>query len=132
MGSRHEVTVRYGEVDLQRVVFNAHYLAYVDDAMDRWMRRLDTNFESFGWDLMLKRAELVWEGAAGLGDTVTIDSRVTSWGRTSFVVRHDLSVDERAVLTVEVTYVGVEPGTTRPIPPPDQIRRHLGEPDAVG
>jgi acyl-CoA thioester hydrolase len=127
MGSRHEIVVRYGEVDLQRVVFNAHYLAYVDDAMDRWMRRLDGNFESLGWDFMLKRAELVWEGAAGLGDTITIDSRVTTWGRTSFVVRHDLSVGERPVLTVDVTYVGVEAGTTLPIPPPEPIRRHLGE-----
>jgi acyl-CoA thioester hydrolase len=132
MPSRHEITVRYGEVDLQRVVFNAHYLAYVDDAMDRWMRRLDTEFESLGWDFMLKRAELVWEGAAGLGDTVTIDSHVTSWGRTSFVVHHDLSVAARPVLAVDVTYVGVEPGTSRPIPPPDAIRRHLGEPDAAG
>ena len=129
MASRHEIQVRYGEVDLQRVVFNAHYLAYVDDAMDRWMRRLDADFESLGWDFMLKRAELVWEGAAGLGDTITIDSRVSTWGRTSFVVRHDLSVGERTVMTVDVTYVGVEPGTTRPIPPPDAIRRHLGEPE---
>jgi acyl-CoA thioester hydrolase len=129
MASHHEIEVRYGEVDLQRVVFNAHYLAYVDDAMDRWMRRLDADFESFGWDFMLKRADLIWEGAAGLGDTVTIDSRVTSWGRTSFVVRHDLAVGERRVMTVDVTYVGVEAGTTRPIPPPDAIRRHLGEPE---
>jgi acyl-CoA thioesterase FadM len=28
--------VRYGEVDMQRVVFNAHYLAYCDDAVERW------------------------------------------------------------------------------------------------
>ncbi len=132
MGSRHEIVVRYGEVDLQRVVFNAHYLAFVDDAMDRWMRRLDADFESLGWDFMLKRAELVWQGAAGLGDTVTIDSRVTSWGRTSFVVHHDLSVGERPVLEADITYVGVEPGTNRPIPPPDQIRRHLGGPDPAG
>ena len=125
MGARHEIEVRYGEVDLQRVVFNAHYLAYVDDAMDRWMRQLDPNFESFGWDFMLKRAELVWTGAAGLGDTVVVDSHVASWGRTSFTVRHELSVAERPVLTADITYVGVEAGTTRPIPPPDAIRRHL-------
>ena len=28
---RHEIRIRYGEVDMQRHVFNAHYLAYVDD-----------------------------------------------------------------------------------------------------
>ena len=26
----HRIRVRYGEVDMQRVVFNAHYLAYCD------------------------------------------------------------------------------------------------------
>ena len=32
--------VRYGECDQQGVVFNAHYLAYVDDALDQWLRVL--------------------------------------------------------------------------------------------
>jgi acyl-CoA thioesterase FadM len=29
---RHTIRVRYGECDMQRVVFNAHYFAYCDDA----------------------------------------------------------------------------------------------------
>ena len=129
MGSRHEIEVRYGEVDLQRVVFNAHYLAYVDDAMDRWMRQLDADFERLGWDFMVKRADLVWSGAAGLGDTIVVDSEVSSWGRTSFTVRHRLSVGDREVLVAAVTYVGVGHGTNRPLAPPPEIRRHLGGPD---
>ncbi len=125
MASHHEVEVRYGEVDLQRVVFNAHYLAYIDDAMDRWLRRLDARFETLGWDFMLKHASLEWTGAAGLGDTISIDSAVVRWGRTSFVVRHDLAVGDRAVMVADITYVGVEPGTANPIEPPAAIRSHL-------
>ena len=34
---RAQVRVRYGEVDMQRVVFNAHYLAYIDDTMESWL-----------------------------------------------------------------------------------------------
>jgi len=127
MAARHEIEVRYGEVDLQRVVFNAHYLAYIDHAMDRWMRELDAEFESLGWDFMLKRADLVWSGGAGLGDTIVVDSRVAAWGRTSFTVRHVLSVGDREVLTADITYVGVDAGTTRPTPVPESIRRHLGD-----
>jgi acyl-CoA thioester hydrolase len=129
VGSHHEIEIRYGEVDLQRVVFNAHYLAYIDDAMDRWMRRLDTDFERLGWDFMLKRAELVWNGAAGLGDTIGIDSEVASWGRTSFTVHHVVRVGDEIVLTADIVYVGVEPGTNRPVPPPPEVRNHLGGPD---
>ncbi len=129
MGSHHEIAVRYGEVDLQRVVFNAHYLAYIDDAMDRWMRRLDVEFERLGWDFMLKRAELVWMGAAGLGDTIAIDSAVSTWGRTSFTVHHEVRVEDQLVLSADIVYVGVEPGTNRPIPPPAEVRNHLGASD---
>jgi len=31
---RHSIRVRYGEVDRQGVVFNAHYMAYMDDALE--------------------------------------------------------------------------------------------------
>ena len=64
-----------------------------------------------GWDFMLKRAELVWQGAAGLGDTIDHrQPRSRAGARTSFVVRHDLSVGERPVLEADITYVGVEAG----------------------
>jgi acyl-CoA thioester hydrolase len=130
MGHHHEIAVRYGEVDLQRVVFNAHYLAYVDDAMDHWMRELDADFEALGWDYMLRRAEIEWHGPAGLGDVIAIESTIARWGTTSFVVDHDLHVGDRSVVSVVVTYVGIEAGTSRTAPPPPRVRAHLGEPPA--
>jgi len=130
MGHHHQIAVRYGEVDLQRVVFNAHYLAYVDDAIDCWMRELDADFEALGWDYMVKRAEIDWHGPAGLGDVIDIESTIERWGTTSFVVRHELRVGDRPVVSVLVTYVGVEAGTSTTAPPPERVRRHLGEPPA--
>ena len=132
MGFHHELAVRYGEVDAQRVVFNAHYLAYVDDAMDHWMRLLDQQFEAMGWDFMVKRAELVWQGSAGLGDLLEIDSAVIRWGTTSFDVEHRMRVGPRPVATVVTTYVGIEAGTATVMAPPDEVRRHLGGPPATG
>jgi acyl-CoA thioester hydrolase len=123
----HRIAVRYGEVDLQGVVFNAHYLAYLDDAIDRWMRSLDGQFEADGWDYMVKRADLVWHGAAGLGDVLDIVSAVSRWGTTSFDVTHQVRTGDHDVLTATITYVGVDAGTTNPAPPPDRIRRHLGD-----
>ena len=128
MGFHHEVAIRYGEVDMQQVVFNAHYLAYLDDAMDHWMRQLDRNFESLGWDFMLKRAELEWQGSAGLNDVLSIDCDLARWGTTSFDVHFGLRVGDRPVASALITYVGVAAGTATPSPPPDAMRRHLGEP----
>jgi len=109
-------------------VFNAHYLAYVDDAMDHWMRELDTDFEAMGWDFMLKRVEIDWHGPAGLGDVIGIESSIARWGTTSFVVDHQLLVGDRRVVSVLVTYVGVAAGTSVTAAPPARVRRHLGEP----
>ena len=39
------IRVRYGEVDAQGVVFNAHYLAYLDDVSDTWLRTFDGNLK---------------------------------------------------------------------------------------
>ena len=61
---RHEIRVRYGEVDMQRHVFNAHYLAYVDDACDAWLRSAlgDDYLTSGALDIVLKRADITWHG----------------------------------------------------------------------
>jgi len=130
MGHHHEIPIRYGEVDIQRVVFNAHYLAFLDDAVDHWLRELHGDYESIGFDFMVKRADLVWHGSAGLGDTLEIESAVSRWGTTSFDVTHQLHVGDRDVMTAVTTYVSVTPGTSTPVAPPDEVRRFLG--DATG
>ena len=87
MGFQHTVRVRYGEVDMQRVVFNAHYLAYCDDAADLWFRTLGAPLEAGEWDVMVKKATVTWSGAARVHDELVIDVAVRRWGNTSFDVR---------------------------------------------
>ena len=73
---RHRISVRFGEVDQQGVVFNAHYLAYMDDAMETWMRAFPDLRQTFGWDMMLKKCTLEWQGSVGNGRE---DCRSTDW-----------------------------------------------------
>ena len=122
---RHPVRIRYGEVDMQGVVFNAHYLAYCDDAVDTWLRTLDAHFEQHGWDIMLKKAVVEWHGPAGIGDTLDIDLGVSRWGNTSLEVGFTGTVDGRAVFTATITYVGVKAGTKEPAPPPPEVKALL-------
>jgi len=37
VGYALQIRVRYAECDLQGVVFNANYLVYVDDIIERWL-----------------------------------------------------------------------------------------------
>ncbi len=122
MGFRHEIRVRYGEVDMQRVVFNAHYLAYCDDAADLWFRTLGAALEDDVWDVMVKKAEITWDGGAGVHDLLAIDLDVSRWGNTSFDVTFIGTVDDEPVFTAIVTYVAVKTGTTETVPVPEHFR----------
>jgi acyl-CoA thioester hydrolase len=124
-GFVHTVPIRYGEVDMQGVVFNAHYLAYVDDAMDRWLRTLDAHFEQQGWDIMTVRAVVDWQGSATIGEDLEIAVGVTRWGNTSFDVGFAGAVGDRPVFVATLTYVGVALGTKTPMAPPPEVRALL-------
>jgi acyl-CoA thioester hydrolase len=115
---RHEIPVRYAEVDMQQVVFNSHYLAYVDDAMSHWMRTVGYDYGADGFDFMVRHAEVDWRGSATYGDVLQIDCEATRWGTTSFDVRFDLKVREVSVVEIVLTYVGVAHGTTSTMPVP--------------
>jgi acyl-CoA thioester hydrolase len=123
---RHELRVRYGEVDVQGHVFNAHYLAYVDDACNAWLKAaVGGDYLAAGLDIVLKAATITWHGGAGFDDLMAIDVSVGRWGTTSFDVVFEGSVDERPVFSATVTYISVTPGTLTPAPVPDHIRAAL-------
>ena len=54
------IEVRWAEVDAQKVVFNAHYLAYADVAFSHYLRRLalpyDAAFARLGGELFARKA----------------------------------------------------------------------------
>ena len=124
---RNSIRVRYGEVDMQRVVFYAHYLTYCDDTGDTWLRSLFSDFETLGWDIMLKKATVEWQSGARLQERLDIDVAIARWGDTSFDIGVRGVVGDRAVFTATLVYVGVRPGTLEPVAPPAVVRAKLGE-----
>ena len=111
---------------MQRVVFNAHYLAYCDDACESFVRDRGIRTTAAGWDFMLKKAVVEWQGTATVGDDVDIHVAVSRWGNSSFDVRFEGSVGERRVFDATITYVGVEHGTLTTMRVPDDVRAALG------
>lgn len=125
---REHIAVRYHEVDLQNVVFNAHYLAYCDIACASWMR------EAIGWtgtddpiDWMLVKVVVEWQGSATYGDVLDVDCGISRWGTSSFDVAFRGTVDTRPVFTATITYVCVPPtGPKSAITVPALLRDNLG------
>jgi acyl-CoA thioester hydrolase len=129
---KHLIAVRFGEVDLQAIVFNAHYLAYCDDAVDTWWRGLSSDsqhtspFAKFGLDLLVKKATLEWHSSARLADKLEISCFVSRWGNSSFDVSFAGCVGSRAVFDAVTTYVMVDIASRRPTRIPDEMRGLLG------
>ncbi len=107
---------------MQRVVFNANYLAYCDDAVETWLATLGINVFDHGWDFMLVKAVIEWQGSATVHEEIDIDVGVDRWGTTSFDVGFIGCVGERRVFTSTITYVGVTAGTTERMAPPAHVR----------
>ena len=124
---RTSLRVRYQEVDLQNVVFNAHYLGWCDIASAEWMR------QTIGWtgvdddiDWMLVKAQIEWQGSATYPDVVDIDCGIARWGNSSFDIAYRGTVAEQPVFTALITYVSVTPGTKDSTPVPSRMRDGLG------
>lgn len=118
----HSLRVRYGEVDMQQVVFNAHYLAYCDDAVENWLADIGLKVLDHGWDFMLKKAVIEWAGAATVHDILDIAVAPRRWGNTSFDVGFAGSVGDQPVFDCTITYVGVKAGTRETMPPPPKAK----------
>lgn len=126
MTYRHSVRIRYVDCDMQGVVYNAHYLTFIDDGFDCWLRQLDPVFEQvYGWEIMLKKAEVTWAAPARFAEHLDIEMAVTRWGNTSLDVSFAGAVGDRAIFDAVVTYVTVDHEKYRPIPIPDTFRSHL-------
>jgi acyl-CoA thioester hydrolase len=129
MSYRYQTRVRYGECDQQKVVFNANYMAYMDDATEIWLTSGSTRdrYEELGWDYMLVKAAIEWQGSARTGDTLSIDVGIVRYGSASFDVGYVGTVEGQPVFTARAVCVSIKRHTTETYPTPDFIKAILGE-----
>lgn len=133
----HTIRVRYGECDMQRVVFNANYFVYLDDAVDTWTRHAlsaelsnagtSTDLHAIGFDFMLKTTQLTWHSPVKFGDTLELKCEVSRWGNTSFDVAINGAVNDESRFDAVITYVSIDPISQRPAPIPTFVKDALSK-----
>lgn len=121
----HTLRVRYAEIDGQKVVYNAHYLTYVDLAITEYFRNLGVSFADpeAGFDISLVKATLEFRRPAYLDDLVDVRVSIVRLGNSSFTARF-IAVPQgeedsaQAYMEAEVVYVSfsAEKGAAVPIP----------------
>lgn len=112
---RERLRVRWSEVDLQKIVFNAHYLTYVDTAMAAYWRHLAVPYEAtmsaLGGDVFLKTTTLTYHGPAQYDDVLDIGMRCAKTGRSSMQFEAAIWRGGELLTEAQLVYVYAHPTT---------------------
>lgn len=120
---QHRLRVRWAEVDMQKIVFNGHYLAYVDVAMTEYWRALALPYEAsmraLGGEMYVKKASLEYHASARMDDWLDIGLRCARVGNSSSVFEAGIFAGEKLLVSAEMLYVFADPATqtARSVPP---------------
>ena len=129
--------VRWAEVDMQKIVFNSHYLMYIDTALASYWRAMAVPYEgtmhSLGGDLFVRKATLQYDAPARYDDLLQIGIRCARVGNSSLVFEVAVCRGEQALVHGELVYVFADAQAqgAKPVPPAlrDALRAfEAGEP----
>lgn len=125
----HRLRVRWAEVDMQKIVFNAHYLMYFDTAVTDYWRALSLPYveamQLLDGDLFVVKATVEFHASARMDDQIEVAMRCARIGRSSLVFHGAIFRGEEHLISGELVYVFADPATQRSRPVPDALRALL-------
>jgi YbgC/YbaW family acyl-CoA thioester hydrolase len=125
----HRLRVRWQEVDAQQVVFNGHYLSYLDVAISEYWRAVGMPYPDgpahLGGDIYVRHHTLAYHAPARLDDWLDVGLRCESIGTSSIKMGWAVWSGHRLLVTGEAVYVFTSLKTGRSQPVPDALRQHL-------
>jgi len=121
--------VRWAEVDMQKMVFNGHYLGYIDAAVGAYWRAMALPYaqtlDYLGGDLFARKASLEFETPARYDDVLDAGARCSRVGHSSMVFVAGVFRGEELLASGEMVYVFADPKTRASLPVPQQLRDAL-------
>jgi acyl-CoA thioester hydrolase len=130
---RFLLRVRYGEVDAQKIVFNARWADYVDVAVTEYQRALWKDIAAL--EMVLAKQTIEWKSSARFDDVIEARILTKAVGTTSFTIATELRrfPDGPVLATAETVYVAfdLERGEKMPVPPRFRELLERGAPGVV-
>ncbi len=122
----HRLRVRWAEVDMQKIVFNGHYLMYFDTAMADYWRALALPYEAtmhaLGGDLYVKKASVEYHASARYDDQLEVGLKCQRIGNSSLQFVGAIFCGDQLLITSELIYVYANPATQTSLPVPQSLR----------
>ncbi|MBE0588431.1 MAG: YbgC/FadM family acyl-CoA thioesterase [Hydrogenophaga sp.] len=119
----HRLRVRWAEVDMQKIVFNAHYLMYFDTAIADYWRALalpyEESMQQLDGDLYVVKATVEFHASARVDDQIEVAMKCSRIGTSSMTFTGAIFRGENHLISCELVYVFANPATqtSRPVPP---------------
>jgi acyl-CoA thioester hydrolase len=124
--------VRWAEVDMQKIVFNGHYLTYIDTALAEYWREIGLPYphgyvDRYKNDVYLRKATVEYLGSARYDDQLDVGCRVARLGRSSMTFLFEIyrEAEETALVSAELVYVNADPASMKAAPLPDDVRARV-------
>lgn len=118
--------VRWAEIDAQGIVFNGHYLTYVDTAISGYWRALALPYadtmKQLGGDLFVRRSTLDYRGSARYDDRLDVGIRCREFGNSSMKVDGAVFRGDQLLVQADMIYVFADPVAQTPQRLPDALR----------
>ena len=115
--------VRWAEVDMQKIVFNGHYLMYFDNAVAGYWRALAMPYHEtmaqLQGDLYVRKATLEYLASARYDEQLAVGMRCGRIGNSSMVFTAAVFRGDQVLVHGELVYVFADPATqtSQPVPP---------------
>lgn len=119
----HRLRVRWAEVDMQKIVFNAHYLMYFDTAIADYWRALalpyQATMDGLQGDLYVVKATVEFHASARVDDQIEVAMKCSRIGSSSMTFTGAIFRGDQHLISGEIVYVFADPATqtSRPVPP---------------
>lgn len=128
----HQIRVRWAESDMQGVVFNGHYLTYLDIGLTEFLRAAfapsDIDLHSTFDKLYVVKSTLNYHAPARFDELVDVRVRLARVGRTSLVFEFEIVRDGDSLVSGETIYVHAPQGEPSEVPQPlRQVLTQFGE-----
>jgi len=132
----HSLRVRFGETDLQGIVFNANYLLYCDVGWTEYFRALGFTWQEMiarGVDTVLARSSIEFRAPSRFDDVLEVHTRIAEIGNTSLTFEFEIyrENEDRLISSTRSIYVCVDPTTLEKIRVPDFLRERIAEFEAI-
>ena len=125
--------IRYSEVDAQRIVYNSHYLAFLDVSIFEFFDAIGFDQEKYiketNNEFHTVKAVVEYKSPATLGDTVEVFTRIKNIGNSSITFQQEIYLldSNKLIATGEIIWVNTNQAEMKPTRVPDNLRNLLIE-----